>query len=724
MERSFEFLQFYHEIIDFSQTLPLILHNLPKIVTCMLSKMSSKMLRSLILKLFPPLIRDCQSEIFQLFCQEILMKLLSLIDIKNLDILEDVFLVLAYALKYLFNKIMKEFKIFYDLYFFQFFGNKNKHIRKFAAESFSYIIKKIPKNEIKAKLEIMFDSVLELNYAEYENYFESLSELLYESIKFNHNSVSLSYKYIEIYQNFWDLIVSKYSQNLNVLMIYFKFVQAVIKKTAYDDKTESNIIKTYDLIEFVSTMTDNFNGSLPDLLTEIIIKILLFHVTYHEGRKTTPKIIDFQLESLLKIEIEHHQSIEKMVYILLGKICKYTYGSLTLNSIEKLEKILLSKLEEKHNKLFFLIGLVFDDLFDESGNKKDSEVLYDEEIEVIEKKYKINKKVYEYCVILILKDFQFKDLIDINCDNQILFRFYLFWMLHKFNNSDQMINIKNSEIFSESDLKTIEKNSISIIKTTCISESIPSKHFFYFLTLLKMIKIINFDQKFKEKLGKIFMYANELIDQYFEKNSSNQIDSVFYDFNKDDFSNIYELSSDYINFYSFDALSHKLSNLSHKNILILFKNEILKTYMNKISLNFITDYQQKLVEGSKIIHQELTNLTIFRKNLGFLRYLNDLLLHFFNQITSKNIDLATLLSGMTQRNNKFFLKYESYKGSFKALSSNLCSNYSEIRLYSLRILDLFEVFSFDDKKDNSKAGKDSIFSGECELIPMLLKVRK
>lgn len=720
-ERSFEFMQFYHEIIDISQSLPLILHNLPKLVGSILSRLTSKTIRSSLLKLLPPLIRDCQSDIFKIFCDEILMKLLSLIEIQNLELLEGVFLVLAYGLKYLFSRILKDFKLFYEIYLFQLFGHKNKHIRKFAAESFSYILKKIPRNEIKIKLEIMFDSISGLDPHDYENQFDSLAELIYESIKFNNNSVNFSHKFMEIYPNFWDLVSSKYPDSPNVLAVFFKFVKIILKRAGFQNKNESNIIKTYDLTDFFSLLTENYSENLPKVISELVLKIFLYSVTYQKGRRTTTKILDYQFEGLLKISVEQ----EKLIYVLLGKICKYNYGELSRSSLDKLEQILFKNIEENNNnKIFFIVGLVFGDLFEESGkNNKNSEEFYEEEIEILTKNYEINKKVYEYCVIIALKNFQFKDLIDLNCGKEVLLKFYLFWMVHKFNNNDQMITIKNLHGISDDEIKKLEKYLNNIIKTMCDTNSIEPNNFLYFLTIIKIIRIIDFEEKIKERLTKILLAINEIIEASLDKKGFNS-NSSNYDFTKLDYSDIYQISNEYFDFYNFDSIAYNLEQISFENVLLLFKTEVLKTYLNKFSLNFITDYQKHFMQASKILEQELKHLPRFRKNLGFLKYLSDLLNNFTLQIKLKKIDIELIGNkGIGLKEQRVYLKYRYYEESFKALVDNMCSNYSEIRLYSLKIMDFFEVLQFDGGKENDKIKNDSIFMGDCEVIAQLLKVK-
>jgi hypothetical protein len=75
-----DFKNFYFELIDFSQTLPLILNNKKKIVNVILANLKNPLMRKEMLKLLPPLIRDCQEEIFDIFCNEILFGLIELFE--------------------------------------------------------------------------------------------------------------------------------------------------------------------------------------------------------------------------------------------------------------------------------------------------------------------------------------------------------------------------------------------------------------------------------------------------------------------------------------------------------------------------------------------------------------------------------------------------------------------------------------------------------------------
>jgi hypothetical protein len=130
MDLTRDYQRFYAEIYDITQTLPLILHNLTEIVNKIVQYLDNKECRKTILRIMPGLFRDAQSDIFDQFCDKILPKLIEILNERDLDILEDLFKCLAYALKYLFDDIKKNFGRFYNLYINEFFSSTNRHIQR------------------------------------------------------------------------------------------------------------------------------------------------------------------------------------------------------------------------------------------------------------------------------------------------------------------------------------------------------------------------------------------------------------------------------------------------------------------------------------------------------------------------------------------------------------------------------------------------------------------
>jgi hypothetical protein len=71
---------------------------------------------------------------------------ISSIDITNVILLDRVFTMISFAIKYLTKAIKDDIENFYNTYF-ELLIHKNKFIRKFAAQSFCYVIRKLDFNE-------------------------------------------------------------------------------------------------------------------------------------------------------------------------------------------------------------------------------------------------------------------------------------------------------------------------------------------------------------------------------------------------------------------------------------------------------------------------------------------------------------------------------------------------------------------------------------------------
>ncbi len=117
------FRELYNAIVDLVQSLPLMLLNLPRIVTLLRDSMGNKAVRKEVLALLPCLFRDCRQEVYPLFCSELMPCLVGLVAERekpsaplDLESLEQVFHVLAYALRYFFDCILRHFPDFLALY--------------------------------------------------------------------------------------------------------------------------------------------------------------------------------------------------------------------------------------------------------------------------------------------------------------------------------------------------------------------------------------------------------------------------------------------------------------------------------------------------------------------------------------------------------------------------------------------------------------------------------
>jgi len=79
-----------------------------------------------------------------------------MIDIHRHELVDQIFLFFSYSFKFLTNQILKDFPWFYKLYF-KVISFKNELLRKFACESMSFIIRKIP--DVPKAMEFIFSNL-------------------------------------------------------------------------------------------------------------------------------------------------------------------------------------------------------------------------------------------------------------------------------------------------------------------------------------------------------------------------------------------------------------------------------------------------------------------------------------------------------------------------------------------------------------------------------------
>ena len=94
------------------------------------------------MELFIALIKDLRQELYEEFATKILPGVIEVIDVQNLDLLDKIFTLFSYSFKYLLKQIRGDFIRFYGL-FQVILIHKNKHLRHFAAQSFSHVLRKM-----------------------------------------------------------------------------------------------------------------------------------------------------------------------------------------------------------------------------------------------------------------------------------------------------------------------------------------------------------------------------------------------------------------------------------------------------------------------------------------------------------------------------------------------------------------------------------------------------
>ncbi|TNM91410.1 hypothetical protein fugu_019790 [Takifugu bimaculatus] len=127
-----------------------------------------------LLDLVVQLARDLQTDFYPHF-PDFFILITSLLDTKDTELLEWAFTCLSYLYKYLWRLMVKDMSNIYSLYS-TLLAHKKEHIRLFAAESFSFLMRKVP--DIDALLSHMFTDL-----QQHPEKAEGAGQLLFEMCK-------------------------------------------------------------------------------------------------------------------------------------------------------------------------------------------------------------------------------------------------------------------------------------------------------------------------------------------------------------------------------------------------------------------------------------------------------------------------------------------------------------------------------------------------------------
>uniref|UniRef100_A0A4W5L4R2 UTP20 small subunit processome component n=1 Tax=Hucho hucho TaxID=62062 RepID=A0A4W5L4R2_9TELE len=170
------FTTFLREVSNKSQSFNLLVFHQRSIVDSLKTHLSTK--NSLacqpLLDLVVQLARDLQMDFYPHF-PDFFVLITSLLETQDTEILEWAFTCLSYLYKYLWRLMVKDMTKMYSLYS-TLLAHKKEHIRKFAAESFSFLMRKVP--DLDALLNHMF-----LDLEEHPGKAEGVGQLLFEMCK-------------------------------------------------------------------------------------------------------------------------------------------------------------------------------------------------------------------------------------------------------------------------------------------------------------------------------------------------------------------------------------------------------------------------------------------------------------------------------------------------------------------------------------------------------------
>ncbi|KAM6984775.1 small subunit processome component 20 homolog [Aplochiton taeniatus] len=170
------FTTFLKEVANKSESFNLLVFHQKAIVEALKTHLAVKnsMAFQPLLDLVVQLARDLQTDFYPHF-PDFFLLIASVLETNDTEVLEWAFTCLSYLYKYLWRLMVKDMINIYSLYS-TLLGHKKEHIRKFAAESFSFLMRKVP--DLDALLNHMF-----LDLTPHPEKAEGVGQLLFEMCK-------------------------------------------------------------------------------------------------------------------------------------------------------------------------------------------------------------------------------------------------------------------------------------------------------------------------------------------------------------------------------------------------------------------------------------------------------------------------------------------------------------------------------------------------------------
>ncbi|KAM9334967.1 small subunit processome component 20 homolog [Symphorus nematophorus] len=170
------FTTFLKEVSNKSQSFNMLVFHQKSIVESLKTHLTvqNSLAYQPLLDLVVQLARDLQTDFYPHF-PDFFILITSLLDTKDTELLEWAFTCLSYLFKYLWRLMVKDMSNIYSLYS-TLLEHKKEHIRKFTAESFSFLMRKVP--DIDALLSLVFSDL-----QQHPDKAEGAGQLLFEMCK-------------------------------------------------------------------------------------------------------------------------------------------------------------------------------------------------------------------------------------------------------------------------------------------------------------------------------------------------------------------------------------------------------------------------------------------------------------------------------------------------------------------------------------------------------------
>ncbi|KAI5213125.1 small subunit processome component 20 homolog [Manis pentadactyla] len=167
---------FYKEVIDKCQSFNQLVYHQNEIVLSLKTHLQIKnsFAYQPLLDLVVQLARDLQTDFYPHF-QDFFLTITAILETKDTELLEWAFTSLSYLYKYLWRRMVKDMSNIYSMYS-TLLAHKKLHIRNFAAESFTFLMRKV--SDKNALFNLMF-----LDLGEHPEKVEGVGQLLFEMCK-------------------------------------------------------------------------------------------------------------------------------------------------------------------------------------------------------------------------------------------------------------------------------------------------------------------------------------------------------------------------------------------------------------------------------------------------------------------------------------------------------------------------------------------------------------
>eukprot|EP00466_Bigelowiella_natans_P014183 jgi/Bigna1/143891/aug1.82_g18599 len=185
LNRTQDFQDVLQELSRYAQSLPMIVYHLDHIVGVLLTHLKKKGSTCFkeVTELLSILARDMRSELYPYF-KRITEGLTALLDPSQPEKLEAVFVSLSYVFKFLTKQLVDDVPEVYRTVFLRLLTNSKPYVRKFAAESLSFLLRKVRPKDIRLVLHTIISVI---NQPELRNKEAELRDgigmVLFETIK-------------------------------------------------------------------------------------------------------------------------------------------------------------------------------------------------------------------------------------------------------------------------------------------------------------------------------------------------------------------------------------------------------------------------------------------------------------------------------------------------------------------------------------------------------------